>query len=117
MILRNIFSTAQRAERAHGGQGILHVSRPLNQTDFMGPWHFVDYAILPPNTSIGIHQHGDNEELYFIVDGEGTMIVNSEKRRVSKGDLILNPPGSSHGLINDSGATLSILVVEVGLKS
>lgn len=44
------------------------------------------------------------------------MTVNEEQQRVVKGDLILNPPGGTHGLSNDSDRDLCILVIEVGVQ-
>lgn len=117
MIMRNIFTSPQRTEQAHEGQGHIHVSRPMLSSDFVGPWHFVEYAVLVPGTSIGLHRHGQDEELYFILEGEGVMTVNSEQRRVSKGDLILNPPGGAHSLVNDSERDVHLLVIEVGLTT
>ncbi|MFQ6100138.1 MAG: cupin domain-containing protein [Anaerolineae bacterium] len=115
MIVRSILAADQREEQVHGGKGQVSISRPLVSPDFVGPWHFVDYAVLPPGSSIGLHRHGEDEELYFILEGEGVMTVDGERRRVSRGDLILNRPGGTHGLENDSDSELSILVIEVGL--
>lgn len=115
MIVRNIFATNRREERAHGGEGQVSVCRSLIASDFVGPWHFVDYAVLPPGSSIGLHRHGEDEELYFILEGGGLMTVDGERRRVRRGDLILNRPGGIHGLENVSDQRLSILVIEVGL--
>ena len=112
-MVKNIFTSPQEKKRVHEGEGLIEVSRPFTRPDFKGPWHFVDYAVLPPGTSIGLHTHGNNEELYFILEGEGAMTVNEEQRRVVKGDLILNPPGGTHGLENRSNKNLSILVLEV----
>jgi len=116
MIACNAFTAEWQEEQAHGGQGRVRVSRPLVSSDFVGPWHFVDYAVLPPGTSIGLHRHNQDEELYFILEGEGLMTVNDERCRVTKGDLILNPPGGIHGLVNDSDRDLHLLVIEVGLE-
>jgi mannose-6-phosphate isomerase-like protein (cupin superfamily) len=113
MIVKNIYTSAKEKKRVHEGEGLIEVSRPFIHSDFKGPWHFVDYAVLPPGTSIGLHTHSDNEELYCILEGEGVMTVNGEQRRVFKGDLILNPPGGTHGLENQSTKNLSILVIEV----
>lgn len=115
MNVRNIFSLEAREEQAHGGVGKVRVCRPFHRDDFRSPWHFVDYAVLPPGSSIGLHRHGENEELYFIVDGSGLMTIDGERRRVGRGDLILNRPGGEHGLVNDSDRDLAIFVVEVGL--
>jgi mannose-6-phosphate isomerase-like protein (cupin superfamily) len=113
MIVKNIFTSATEKKRVHEGEGLIEVSRPFIRSDFKAPWNFVDYAVLPPGTSIGLHTHGNNEELYCILEGEGVMTVNGEECRVSKGDLILNPPGGTHGLENQSTKALSILVIEV----
>lgn len=113
MIVRNIFTSDKERKKSHDGDGFIEVSRPFISPDFIGPWHFIDHAVLPPGASIGLHTHGNNEELYFILEGEGLMTVNEEQRNVAKGDLILNPPGGTHGLENRSNKNLSILVIEV----
>lgn len=115
MRARNIFTSAATEQPAHGGVGTVRVSRPLVADDFVGTWHFVDYAVLPPGSSIGRHRHGADEELYLILEGEGLMTVDGEEHRVGKGDLILNRPGGEHGLVNDGDGDLAIFVVEVGL--
>ena len=116
MIVKNIYKMTLQEESAHKGKGTIKVIRSFDVTDFDSSWHFVDYAVIPPGSSIGRHAHGDDEELYFIIDGSGTMTVNDEIRRVSKGDLILNKRNMTHGLENDSNVDLHILVVEVGIK-
>lgn len=115
MIVRNVFAAEREDVQAHGGAGKVSVARPLTEDDFVGPWHFVDHAVLPPGSSIGLHRHGRDEELYFILEGEGTMTVDGKRRRVRCGDLILNRPEGAHGLENDSPRQLVILVVEVGI--
>jgi len=115
VIVRSILVANREDVQAHGGEGKVSVSRPLVASDFVGPWHFVDYAMLPPGSSIGQHRHGKDEELYFILEGEGTMTVDGERRRVRRGDLILNRPSGVHGLENDSDRELTVLVIEVGL--
>ena len=100
----------------HRGKGNIKVIRPFNEGDFESSWHFIDYAVIQPGSSIGLHTHGDDEELYFIIDGSGMMTVNEETRRVFKGDLILNRRNMTHGLENDGKVDLCILVVEAGIK-
>jgi mannose-6-phosphate isomerase-like protein (cupin superfamily) len=117
MIVRNISEIKLQSVRAHNGEGIIGFCRLFTEEDFDGPWHFVDFAVVPPGSSIGIHQHGNNEELYFVLSGEGKMSVNGEEYAIRSGDLILNKVGWSHGLRNESGEDISILVVEVGVIS
>ena len=65
MIIRNIFDVKHKDMQVHDGKAIISVARPFVGSDFAGPWHFVDYAVLPPGSSIGLHCHGDDEELYW----------------------------------------------------
>lgn len=39
---------------------------------------------------------GDKSRFYFIIDGEGEFIINSEKTTVKKGDTIVIPPNSTY---------------------
>jgi mannose-6-phosphate isomerase-like protein (cupin superfamily) len=98
---------------AHGGEGKILFNRVLGADDFRGPWNFVDYAVLPPGASIGLHTHGANEELYLVLAGEGLMHVDGREFRVREGSLVLNRPGGTHGLSNDGEDSLKLLVVEV----
>ncbi len=102
--------------RAHGGRGTILFKRILDGRDLEGAWHFVDYAVLPPGTSIGRHTHGEDEELYLVLEGEGEMELDGEVFPVRKGSVILNRRGGTHSLRNGSNAPLEIFVVEVGLK-
>ena len=99
---------------AHDGEGLVRSARGLADQDFETNLQFVDYVEMPAGTSIGIHQHGDNEELYFLVEGEGVMTVDGREYLVRTGDLILNERGGTHGLRNESGAPIRLLVWQVG---
>jgi quercetin dioxygenase-like cupin family protein len=108
MIIRNLRDkeVLETTYLAHGGaiaQMILD-SRILKEIGFLAT------AKLPPGNSIEPHID-PMEEIYFIVDGEGEMSVDGEKRHVIPGDAIWLPTGSSHGLKNDGDKDCVILVV------
>ena len=102
---------------AHGGEGRIGFHRVFEASDFAGPWNFVDYAVLPPGASIGRHRHGRNEELYLILEGEGTLQLDGRTIPVRAGHVVLNRPGGEHGLLNSSQAPLRLFVVEVALPA
>jgi mannose-6-phosphate isomerase-like protein (cupin superfamily) len=101
--------------RAHGGDGEILFHRPFASAAFEGPVNFVDYAVLPPGASIGRHTHGDNEEVYLVLEGRGTMHLDDEEFRVAPGSVILNRRGGSHALKNDGDEPLRLFVVEVAV--
>lgn len=115
MIKKNFLETKLKSIVAHGGQNEIQFVRLFNSEEFQSHWHFVDYAIVPPGSSIGEHRHQDNEEMYIILEGHAIMRINDQDYEVKTGDLILNCFGWKHGLRNESSRDVKILVVEVGI--
>ncbi len=42
------------------------------------------------------HYHVTSEEIYFILKGKGTIIIDGKEKEVKAGDVILIPPKSIH---------------------
>ena len=113
----NIYAVERTAVVAHGGVGEIAFARLLDAGDIQGACNFVDVATLPVGASIGSHQHrSDEEEFYFVIAGQGRMTRDGTSFDVARGDLIRNPPGSTHGLINTGDTPLSLLVFEVAVR-
>jgi mannose-6-phosphate isomerase-like protein (cupin superfamily) len=101
---------------AHGGEGRIRFARVLTRHDVSGPCNFIDLAVLPPGTSIGLHRHGDAEEEYYLVlGGTGEMRRNGESFPVETGDLVRNPCGGTHALVNTGTENLKIFVFELAV--
>ena len=66
---------------------------------------------LEPGASIGEHRHPNTEELYLIVAGRGTGILNGEAFPVAEGDLFVTRAGQSHGLVNTGSSPLEFFAV------
>jgi mannose-6-phosphate isomerase-like protein (cupin superfamily) len=115
MIRKNVFEMPLEPVLAHEGQGYIQFNRVFQSEEFESPWHFVDYAVIPPGSSIGEHRHGADEEMYFVLEGRAIMRINDQDYEVKPGDLILNRSGWKHGLRNESSNDVKILVVEVGI--
>ncbi len=113
--IRKIASQALESVQAHDGEGLIRFGRVFDRADFVGPWDFVDYAELPPGTSIGVHTHGRNEELYFVIEGRGSMHLDGRDYPVEPGTLILNRACGTHGLRNNSTDRIRLLVIQVRL--
>jgi uncharacterized cupin superfamily protein len=73
------------------------------------------YDVVPPGRiSCPFHSHRGEEEMFFIVRGEGTLRYGAERRRVRAGDFICCPvggPETAHQIINDSDAELAYISV------
>ena len=53
--------------------------------------------VLHKGSAIGYHLQKE-DEVYYVVSGEGEMKMNDKTFKVKAGDAILTRPGSSHGL-------------------
>jgi mannose-6-phosphate isomerase-like protein (cupin superfamily) len=53
-------------------------------------------ASLPAGGRTERHRHARSEEIYFVLEGEGELEIDGERRRVSPGDAALIPPGARH---------------------
>ena len=109
----NLTSLPRRDAVAHDGRGVVESARALQADDFDTGLDFVEYVEVPAGSSIGLHRHGDDEELYFILSGRGLMTIEGAEHRVGPGDLILNRRHWAHGLDNDSREPIQILVWQV----
>ncbi len=110
MILRGHHNIEEQlGDSSHGGSGKFAV-RTLLEEEFQSNLAYVRELVLKPNSSIGIHEHQGDEEIYYIVSGQGLMTVDNEKRNVKPGDVILTKSGSSHGLLNEGNEDLKIFV-------
>ncbi|HTV79888.1 MAG TPA: cupin domain-containing protein [Steroidobacteraceae bacterium] len=73
------------------------------------------YDIVPPGKrSCPFHSHYGEEEMFFIVKGNGLLRYGAETRKIRSGDLICCPTGgpeTAHQIINDSDADLAYLSI------
>ena len=71
-------------------------------------------VVLPGKRSCPFHSHRGEEEMFFILRGNGTLRFGDESRKIRAGDVICCPTGgpeTAHQIINDSSADLAYLSV------
>jgi gentisate 1,2-dioxygenase len=101
-------------EQCHGGVGAVDWTNVLSGDDLPGRHlRFFHDDVLPPGASVGVHDHEDDEECYYILSGSGVMTLDGERTEVGAGDIAVVFPGGSHGLENTSDGDLRFLVVSV----
>jgi len=66
-------------------------------------------AELPPDGVTQRHYHRKSEELYFILEGQATMEIDGETRKVAQGDGILIPAGTWHQIHASQDSPLRFL--------
>lgn len=70
---------------------------------------------LPPGSAqCTFHSHRSEEEMFFILEGEGELRFGEQKYRIRKHDVIACPtggPATAHQIINTGSATLRYLAL------
>lgn len=80
---------------------------------------YMDLHIMKPNCGIGLHRHRDNQEIFFMIEGRGYMVIGDwckmpsrercfEVRTLRPGHFAMLKGGNLHGLMNmlDEDASL-----------
>ena len=110
----NLEQLAMSERRAHDGVGTISFARVAEAAALAGSCNFIDYAVVPPGSSIGRHRHAnDEEELYLVLAGTGELWLDGELLAVQAGDVVRNRPGGEHGLVNTGREMLRLFVIEL----
>ncbi len=59
---------------------------------------------LKPSEEIGMEVHHGNDQFFRFEQGQGMVIINGHKYKVSNGSAVIVPSGSRHNVINTSAA-------------
>jgi mannose-6-phosphate isomerase-like protein (cupin superfamily) len=92
------------------------VGRALGNSNFReviatGPNSQIVVMALPTGGEIGLETHGDTDQILVLVDGEGSLQLDSEFRHVGPGTLAFIPAGTSHNLVNRGSTTLRLYTI------
>jgi uncharacterized cupin superfamily protein len=76
-------------------------------------------VLAPGKRAFPFHSHHVNEEMFFVVEGEGELRLGDERHPIRAGDFISCPPGgpeTAHQIINTSDSELRFLAVSTRLS-
>ena len=107
--IRNVVETPWKQYPGHFGGAL---SKPLVRPETTGS-RLVDYRIstYQPMAYVATHRHKVQEQIYHVLEGEGSMEIEGERRIVRKHDVIFIPPSISHSICNNGISDLTFIVV------
>ncbi len=115
MKIHNFLEQELKAEVIHEGEGLCKHSVVFTEEEMHAPVRFINYTVIPPSASFGLHKHGNDNEFYVILSGEGIYQEDGVETKVKKGDIIMNAPFGNHGIRNTSDENMDVLVFEVAV--
>lgn len=66
---------------------------------------------VPVRAGIPVHRHAEMDEVFYVLEGSGTFILNDSHQTVEKGATIFIPKGAWHGFENPSNEMLLLWAV------
>ncbi|MFJ2753639.1 cupin domain-containing protein [Streptomyces sp. NPDC087297] len=104
---------ASAVHAMHGGADVARWKCLARRMGLAGNWEAIEWASLPPGAVSGEHRHTRTEELYFVISGEGEILLNDVAHRIRPGHLVVNGLGTRHQVHNLGDEDLNWLVIEV----
>ncbi|MDX1455448.1 MAG: cupin domain-containing protein [Gammaproteobacteria bacterium] len=75
------------------------------------------FEVPPGKRAFPYHAHAEIEELFLVLEGEGTLRHDGAEHAIKAGDMIAAPVGSAHQIINTSDAPIRYLAFSSGEKT
>ena len=89
-----------------GGKGEIVFHHYMDEQSSKGAGRLFSKSVLPPGSSVGIHKHVGDHEIYFILSGKARVYDNGVTAELGPGDLHHCPDGQEHGIENIGDADL-----------
>lgn len=94
-----------------GGEGEVVIQHILGEKELNGKCGLYAKVTIPVGSSLGYHEHHNESETYFILQGEGEYDDNGTKRTVKSGDVTFTPDNCGHGLKNTGSVDLEFMAL------
>ena len=88
------------------GERFVPLRRRLGVTSFG-----INQMVLEPRQRGRIHRHGRQEEVYFVLEGTLTLVVEGEEQAVERGELVRVAPEVRRQLVNRGPERLVLLAL------
>lgn len=103
-------------QNIHGGRGLTRIKRLWDPRELSGGIQTVQDATLTIGASAGLHPHTNNEEVYYILAGQGRATIDGRTWDVGPGDTMIVRAGSSHAIENTGNTDLRLIVIAGAVK-
>ncbi|MCU4719230.1 cupin domain-containing protein [Halapricum hydrolyticum] len=70
---------------------------------------------VPPGEHVEPHYHRETEEVFYVLQAGGTLVIDDVQFSPTDGEVIICEPGDVHEVFNESDQPFRILVFKVNL--
>ena len=98
-------------ENMFGGHGILQFQDIFEKEQLGGRITTCAVVTMMPGDDLGEHAHTENGEIYYMLEGVGTVIDDGVEYKLKPGDAQFCADGHTHGMRNDTAAPIMYLAI------
>ena len=114
MIRKKEECPVENREKMRDGNGIINITNLITgPEELCGKGRLFSKITVNKGCSIGYHIHENDSELFYFLKGTAKYNDNGDIKTVSAGDVAICPPGSGHGVENDSDEPVEFVAVIV----
>lgn len=95
------------------GKGLVKREFIVEEDNLRGKAKLFSKITIPQGNSIGMHDHVDDFEIYYILKGKGKVLDGDEYVEVNEGDAIYTADGNKHCIKNIGEGDLVFIAVVI----
>ncbi len=111
MIRKKNNQRSEARQQMRGGSGEVRLRHQLEQKDLTARCRLCAELTVPPGSSIGLHEHAGEDEIFIVQSGTGIITENGTDSEITAGDTIVTGNGASHSVKNTGTADLIITAI------
>ena len=111
MIRRHAELKIDTQKEFRGGKGSVTLEHFMDMQMANGAGRLFAQTIIPPGSSVGVHKHEGDSEVYYILEGKALVNDNGTEVEVGPGDINFCADGDSHGIENIGTADLKYIAI------
>lgn len=111
MVIRNEEMKNEVRESLRGGPGSVALHHIVPKEALPAKSRLYAINTLQKGDGIGAHPHTNETEIYFVLQGEGVLMDDGERKILRKGDCNVCGGGATHAIVNEKDEPLVFIAV------
>ena len=100
----------------HGGTGTVKHRRLFGPDVFLTNWAYVDHLVIPARASDGQHWHRGLEEVYYVLRGNGRVVVGDDSVEIHTGDAVPVRLHEVHSFLSTGPGELELMIFGISTQ-
>ncbi|NMA06454.1 MAG: cupin domain-containing protein [Ruminococcaceae bacterium] len=103
--------TSELRENVKGGNNNIEFTHVFTAEETFNKAKLCAVLDFPPGASIGGHSHKPDAEMYFVLEGELTVVENGISKVLKPGDAAFTGGGDTHSVANNGKNNAKMLAI------